>query len=98
MQRAVERALHRIGLVDFLNHVTDLLWYCQSMVDENPTNDEDAVFGFYFAAYVARECPFARLDVPRCQRGGKRALQSGRRGCNYVVERRGARFLDGGGV
>lgn len=68
------------------------------MVDENATDDEDAVLGLHLAAHVARERASAGLDVPRCQRGGKRALQSSGRGRHYVVERRGARLFDGGGI
>ncbi len=98
VQRAVERAPHRIRLVDFLDHVADVLWYPQPMVDENSTNDEDAVIGLYFAAYVAGKRPSACLDIPRCQRGGKGALQSGRCGGNNVIDRRGARLLYRGGI
>ena len=98
VQRAVEGTLHGIGLVDVLDYVAHILGRGQSMVNENSTNNQDAVLGFHLAAHVAGECSLPRLDVPRCQRGGKRALQSSGRGRNDVIERSGARFLDGGRV
>jgi hypothetical protein len=82
----------------FLDRVADILGRGQAMADKNPTNDEDAIFGLHLAAYVAGERSPAGLDIPRCQRGGKRALQSSCRGCNHVVEGGGARLFDGGGI
>jgi hypothetical protein len=40
----------------------------------------------------------ARLDVPRCQRGGKRALQSSCGGSDHIINRSGARFFDCCGI
>lgn len=82
----------------FLDRVADVLGRDQAMVDKNATNDEDAVFRLHLAAYVAGERSPACPDVPRCQRGGKRALQSSCRGCDHVVEGSGPRFLDGGRI
>jgi len=44
------------------------------MVNENPANDKYAILGFHFATHCARQSSATCLDVPRCQRGGKRAL------------------------
>src|SRR5712692_4201047 len=63
------------------------------MVDENPANDEYAILGFHLATHFTCQSPATCFDLPRCQRGGKRALQSGRCGRDYVVERSGARLL-----
>jgi len=90
--------VHWVCAMHFLDCVADVLGRGQAMADENATNDEDAIFGLHLAAYVAGERPPACPDVPRCQRGGKRALQSSRRGCDHIVEGSGAGLFDGSGI
>ena len=58
----------------FFDRAADVLRSDQAMVDENATNDENAILNLYLATNVARECPLSCLDIPHCQRGGKRAL------------------------
>jgi len=74
VQCAIEGAPHGIRIVDLLDHTADVLGRCQSMVNENPANDKYAILGFHFATHCARQSSATCLDVPRCQRGGKRAL------------------------
>ena len=81
-----------------LDRAADILASFQAMVNENATNDEDAVLGLHLAAHIAGKCPLARLDVPRCQRGGKRALQSSCSGSDHIINRSGARFFDCCGI
>lgn len=66
--------MHCVSAIHFFDPVADVLRSDQAMVDENATNDENAVLGLYLATHVARECLLSRLDIPHCQRGGKRAL------------------------
>ncbi len=68
------------------------------MVNEDPANDQYAILGFHLATYFTGQSPTTGFDLPRCQRGGKSALQSGPGGRDYVVERSRARLLDVGGV
>jgi len=84
-----------MGLLD---HTADVIGRCHSMVNEDPANDKHAVLSFHFATHIARQSSATCLNVPRCQRGGKRALQSGRCCRDYVVERSRVRLLDIGGV
>ena len=81
-----------------LDRVADVLGCMQAVVNQNATNDEDAFLGLYLAAHIARERSSARLDVPRCQHGGKRALQSSCGGSDHIVKRGGARFFHRGGI
>jgi hypothetical protein len=78
----------------FFDRVADLLWRGQAMVDEKTTNDKNAILSLYLATHVAGECSLSCLDIPRCQRGGKGALQSGSRGGHYIIERGRTRFFD----
>jgi hypothetical protein len=74
MQCAIEGTPHGISIVDLLDHPADVLGRCQSVVDENPANDKHAILGFHLATHVTCQSPAACFDLPRCQRGGKRAL------------------------
>jgi hypothetical protein len=78
----------------FFDRAADVLRGGQTMVDENTTNDENAVLSLHLATHVAGERSLSGLDIPRCQRGGKGALQSGSRGSDYVIQRGRARFFD----
>jgi hypothetical protein len=79
----------------FFDRIADVLRGGQAMVNENATNDENAVLSLDLAAHVAGERSLSGLDIPRCQRGGKGALQSSGRGGHYVIQRGRARFFDG---
>ncbi len=65
------------------------------MADKDAANHKHTVLSLHLTTHIADKCPLARLDVPRCQRGGKGALQSGRGSGNHIVQRRCAWFLDG---
>jgi hypothetical protein len=79
----------------FFDRVADVLRGRQAMVNENATNDENAVLSLDLATHVAGECSLSGPDIPRCQRGGKGALQSSGRGRHYIIKRGRARFFDG---
>jgi hypothetical protein len=79
----------------FFYRVAEVFRSRQAVVDENAANDENAVLSFDLASHVAGERSLSGLDIPRCQRGGKGALQSSRRGRHYIIERGRARFFDG---
>lgn len=64
------------------------------MVDEDAPNHQNILLGLDLAAHVTTECPSACFDIPRCQRGGKGALESSGSGGNHVVDRGGAWFFD----
>jgi hypothetical protein len=44
------------------------------MMDEDTPNHQNSLFSLHLAADIAAKRPMACFDVPRCQRGGKRAL------------------------
>ena len=81
-----------------LDRVVDVLGCFQPMVNENAANDENTVLGLHLAADIARERSLAGLDVPRCQRGRKRALQSSCGGSDHIINRGGARFFELGRI
>jgi len=84
--------------VHFLNHAPHVLWNRNVMADKNAANHKHSVLGLHLTAHIAHQCPSAGLDIPRCQRGGKSALQSSGGGGDHVVYRCRARFLNGGWV
>jgi hypothetical protein len=79
----------------FFDRAADVLRGGQAMVNEKATNDENAFFSLDLATHVARECSLSGPDIPRCQRGGKGALQSGGCGRHHIIKRGRARFFDG---
>ncbi len=81
--------------VHFLNHAPHVPWNRKPMADKDAANHKHTVLSLHLTTHIADKCPLARLDVPRCQRGGKGALQSGRGSGNHIVQRRCAWFLDG---
>jgi hypothetical protein len=60
--------------MDFLDHTAGVLRYRHPVVNENPANDQYTIFGFHLPSHFTRQRPATCLDLPRCQRGGKRAL------------------------
>ena len=74
VQSAIERTMHRVSAVDILDRVARVLGRHQAMVYQDAANDEDAFLRFHLATHVAGEGPSTCLNLPRCQRGGKRAL------------------------
>ena len=60
--------------MDLLDHAANVFGRYQPVANENPANDKHAILGFHLATYVALQSPLTRLDLPRCQRGGKCAL------------------------
>ncbi len=66
--------MHRVGAVDILDRVTRLLGRYQTMMNQDAANDQDAFLRLHLATHVTGECPSTCLNLPRCQRGGKRAL------------------------
>lgn len=63
-------------------------------MDEDTPNHQNSLFSLHLAADIAAKCPPACFDVPRCQRGGKRALQSSTGSGDYVIDGRRPRFFD----
>jgi hypothetical protein len=94
VQGAIKRTVHGIGAVHFLDSIADVFWHGHTMVNEKAADNQNAVFCLNLAPHVADKSSPAGLYIPRCQRGGKCALQSSRSGGHYVVERRGTRLLD----
>ncbi len=74
VQGAIERTMHRVAAVDILDRVARVLGRYQAMMYKDAVNDEDAFLRFHLPTHVAGECPSTCLNLPRCQRGGKRAL------------------------
>ena len=66
--------MHRVSAVDILDRVARVLGRYQAMMNRDAVNDEDAFLRFHLATHVAGKCPSTCLNLPRCQRGGKRAL------------------------
>ena len=87
--------MHCVSEVHFFDRVADVLSGGQAMVDENAANDENAVLRLDLTTHVAGQCSLSCLDIPRCQRGGKGALQSGGRGRDDIIQRGRARLFDG---
>ena len=86
--------MHCVCPMHFFDRVEDVLRGGQAMVNEEAPNDENAVLRLDFATHVAGERSLSGLDIPRCQRGGKGALQSSRRGRHDIIKRGRARFFD----
>jgi hypothetical protein len=64
----------------------------------NPADDEHTVLRFHFTDDIRAQFSAACVDLARLQRAAKRAEQS-TRGCrDNVIERRGVRFGERGGI
>jgi len=60
--------------MNLLDRTTGVFGRYQPMANKNPANDKYTILGFHLATYFTRQSPATCFDLPRCQRGGKRAL------------------------
>ncbi|HMK28754.1 MAG TPA: hypothetical protein VK473_03650 [Terriglobales bacterium] len=60
--------------MNLLDHSTGAFGRYQPMANENSANNEYAILGFYFSTHFTPQSSVTGFDLPRCQRGGKRAL------------------------
>jgi hypothetical protein len=74
MQCPVKGTAHRIDSVDFRHDLPNVFWNYNPVMDEDTPNHQNSLFSLHLAADIAAKCPTACFYVPRCQRGGKRAL------------------------
>ena len=74
MQGSIQGTAHRIQTVHFFDDTTNVLRNREAVVNEDSPNHQDSLLGLHLAPHVAAEGTAARLDIPRCQRGGKCAL------------------------
>jgi hypothetical protein len=74
MQCPVKGTAHRIASVHFRHDLPNVFWSYDPVMDEDTPNHQNSLFSLHLAADLAAKRPTACFDVPRCQRGGKRAL------------------------
>jgi len=74
MQCPVKGTVHRIASVHFCHDLPNVFWSHDPVMDEDAPNYQNSLFSLHLAADIAAQCPTACFDLPRCQRGGKRAL------------------------
>jgi hypothetical protein len=94
MQGPIQGTTHRIAAMHFRNDVMNGFWNHDPVVNEDSPNHQDSFLDLHLASHFAAEGAAPCLDIPRCQRGGKCALQSSCRGGYHVVDRRRSRFFD----
>jgi hypothetical protein len=74
MNGSIQGTAHRILTVHFFDDTTNIPRNREAVVNEDSPNHQDSLLGLHLAPHVAAEGTAARLDIPRCQRGGKCAL------------------------
>ena len=81
-----------------LHRIARSVWRDQPQDHVNPADDEHALLRFHFTDDIRAQLSAACVDLARLQRAAKRAEQSTRGGRDNVIERRGVRFGERGGI
>jgi hypothetical protein len=94
VQRAIQRAVHRIDEVDALDGVAGCFRCNKLHIDVNAADDHHVVFRFHFAGYVRDEFSITGINLARFQRTSEGAHHSTSGGGDNVINGGGVRIAD----